>query len=161
MIIGNNLARAFGLVGALSIIRFRTAIKDTSDIVYIFLSLTLGMAAGVGYYQLSFLGTLIIGAVLIIFSQTTNGIFSRNHYLLQFLYTGTRDSGSQPFVNVLEQYLSRYEVMNVRSDEINAAVVYSFFVKFKKNKEPDRLVDELRGVAGVRDINLFFDQQAV
>lgn len=43
MIIGNNLARAFGLVGAMSIIRFRTAVKETHDIVYIFFALTIGM----------------------------------------------------------------------------------------------------------------------
>lgn len=67
MVIGNNLARAFGLVGALSIIRFRTAIKDTVDIVYIFLSLAIGMAAGVGYHKMAVIGTLTIGAVLYLF----------------------------------------------------------------------------------------------
>ena len=50
MIIGNNLARAFALVGALSIIRFRTVIKDTKDIAYIFWSLAAGMGAGTGSY---------------------------------------------------------------------------------------------------------------
>jgi len=48
LVIGNNLARAFGLVGAMSIIRFRTAVKETQDIVYIFFALSVGMAAGVG-----------------------------------------------------------------------------------------------------------------
>ena len=46
MIIGNNLARAFALVGALSIVRFRTVIKDTKDIAFIFWSLAAGMGAG-------------------------------------------------------------------------------------------------------------------
>ena len=49
MIIGNNLARAFALVGALSIIRFRTVVKDTKDTAYIFWSLAAGMAAGTGW----------------------------------------------------------------------------------------------------------------
>ncbi|MEJ2051098.1 MAG: DUF4956 domain-containing protein, partial [Calditrichota bacterium] len=44
MVIGNNLARAFGLVGAMSIIRFRTAVKDTQDIVFIFFALAVGLA---------------------------------------------------------------------------------------------------------------------
>jgi hypothetical protein len=47
MVIGNNLARAFGLVGAMSIIRFRTAVKDVMDIVFIFFALAVGMASGV------------------------------------------------------------------------------------------------------------------
>ena len=50
MIIGNSLARAFALVGALSIIRFRTVVKDTKDTAYIFWSLAAGMAAGTGSY---------------------------------------------------------------------------------------------------------------
>ena len=53
MIIGNNLARAFALVGALSIIRFRTVVKDTKDTAYIFWSLAVGLAAGTGSYFLA------------------------------------------------------------------------------------------------------------
>ena len=57
MVIGNNLARAFALVGALSIIRFRTVIKDTKDTAFIFLGLAAGMAAGTSSYFLALSGT--------------------------------------------------------------------------------------------------------
>ncbi len=56
MAIGNNLARAFALVGALSNIRFRTVIKDTKDAVYIFIGLAAGMSAGTSSYFLSIAG---------------------------------------------------------------------------------------------------------
>ena len=69
MVIGDNLARAFGLVGTLSIIRFRTAIKDTMDIVYIFLGLTIGMAAGIGYHKIAIAGTIMIGLILMLFQN--------------------------------------------------------------------------------------------
>lgn len=58
MVIGNNLARAFGLVGAMSIVRFRTAVKDVQDIVFIFFSLAIGMAAGVGQAAVAFITAL-------------------------------------------------------------------------------------------------------
>ena len=64
MAIGNNLARAFGLVGAMSIIRFRTAVKDTQDLVFIFLALAMGSAAGVGFHRLAVVATLVVGATL-------------------------------------------------------------------------------------------------
>ena len=51
MLIGSNIARAFGLVGALSIIRFRNALKSPIDAVYIFWALTIGMAAGTGFFM--------------------------------------------------------------------------------------------------------------
>ena len=53
MVIGGSLARAFALVGALSIIRFRTVLKDTKDMAYIFGALALGMAAGTSNYFLA------------------------------------------------------------------------------------------------------------
>ena len=87
MVIGNNLARAFGLVGALSIIRFRTAIKDTVDIVYIFLGLAIGMAAGVGYHKAAIAGTVMIGLILILFSKSNFRYFRSNQYILQFSYS--------------------------------------------------------------------------
>jgi hypothetical protein len=64
MVIGDNLARAFGLVGAMSIIRFRTAVKDVQDIVYIFFALAAGMAVGVGLKSIVLFGTLIICLIL-------------------------------------------------------------------------------------------------
>ena len=63
MIIGNSISRAFALVGALSIIRFRTVIKDTKDIVYIFWSLAAGMACGTGSYFLALASAVLISII--------------------------------------------------------------------------------------------------
>ena len=63
MVIGNSISRDFALVGALSIIRFRTVIKDTKDIVYIFWSLAAGMACGTGSYFIALASAIIITIV--------------------------------------------------------------------------------------------------
>lgn len=73
MVIGNNLARAFALVGALSIIRFRTVVKDTKDTAYIFWSLAAGMAAGTGSYFLAASGTTIITMIALVLNYTNYG----------------------------------------------------------------------------------------
>jgi hypothetical protein len=52
-VIGNSLARAFGAIGALSLIRFRTAVKDPRDLAHIFMSIALGMASGSGYFRIA------------------------------------------------------------------------------------------------------------
>ncbi|MBI3038257.1 DUF4956 domain-containing protein [bacterium] len=52
-VIGNSLARAFGAIGALSLIRFRTAVKDPRDLSFIFMSIGIGMACGSGYFKIS------------------------------------------------------------------------------------------------------------
>ena len=67
LLIGSNIARAFGLVGALSIIRFRNALKDPLDAVYIFWALAVGMACGTGFYMAAvFLVIMCAGRVMIL-----------------------------------------------------------------------------------------------
>ena len=68
IIIENNLARAFALVGALSIIRFRTVVKDTKDTAFIFLGLAAGLACGTSNYFIAISGTLIISLIIFFFT---------------------------------------------------------------------------------------------
>ena len=63
MVIGNSLARAFALVGALSIIRFRTVVKDTKDTAYVFMALAVGMGAGTGNYFIAVYATAFMSGV--------------------------------------------------------------------------------------------------
>src|SRR3989338_9173867 len=65
MVIGNNVARAFGLLGAFSIIRFRTVVKEPKDISYIFFALIEGMAVGTGSYLIAIISTILFSIILI------------------------------------------------------------------------------------------------
>ena len=62
-LIGSNIARAFSLVGAMSIIRFRSAIKDPLDVGFVFLAIAIGMGAGTGFYVVTIAATLLMLAV--------------------------------------------------------------------------------------------------
>lgn len=158
MVIGNNLARAFGLVGALSIIRFRTAIKDTMDIVYIFLALAIGMASGVGYYKLAFAATTIVGLTLIVFSKDKFSFFLSNQYMLQCVYSDG-EPDMNPISKTLGEYCISYEIINIRSNEIDSAFEFSYYIRIKKNKDVNHLLFELKKIKGIKNLNLFFDQQ--
>ncbi|HRV96542.1 MAG TPA: DUF4956 domain-containing protein, partial [Anaerolineae bacterium] len=76
LIIGSNIARAFSLVGALSIIRFRNAVKDTRDVGYIFFAMAVGMAAGTRFYLVAVMTTLTIGFVM--WGLTTLNMFAKD-----------------------------------------------------------------------------------
>lgn len=71
-VIGNNVALSLGMVGALSIVRFRTAIKDVRDTVYIFWAIIVGICCGVSDFLVSSVGSIITFLVLFIFSQIKN-----------------------------------------------------------------------------------------
>jgi hypothetical protein len=66
LVIGNNIARAFGLIGAVAIIRFRTKVKDPRDTTFLFLCITLGMACGLGLYYISIITTIFISCIMIL-----------------------------------------------------------------------------------------------
>jgi uncharacterized membrane protein YhiD involved in acid resistance len=66
MIIGNNLARAFGMVGAVSIIRFRLAIKSSKDMAFVFITIVVGMACGLGFRVLAMIFTALASVVLLL-----------------------------------------------------------------------------------------------
>ncbi len=66
MIVGSNIARAFSLVGALSIIRFRNAVKETRDVGFIFFTMAIGMAVGTQFYTLAVIGSIVISLLILL-----------------------------------------------------------------------------------------------
>lgn len=71
-VIGNNIALSLGMVGALSIVRFRTAIKDSRDTTYIFWAIVVGIGCGAGDYLVATVGSIIIFIVMLFFGRVTN-----------------------------------------------------------------------------------------
>lgn len=157
--IGSNLARAFGLVGAMSIIRFRTAVKETQDIVYIFFALSIGMAAGVGYYQIAAIGTLAIGTMIYIFSKTKASAPRREEHLLQFLYSPNGDD-VPAYLTVFRKYCRRHRVVNTRAVGTDGErLEIAFYVRLKDKESNGHFVRELQQATGVGQVNLYFDEE--
>ena len=69
LIVGSNIARAFSLVGALSIIRFRNAVKETRDVGFIFFAMAIGMATGTKFCLLAIIAAIVISLVILIMNR--------------------------------------------------------------------------------------------
>ena len=69
LIVGSNIARAFTLVGALSIVRFRNAVKETRDVGFIFFAMAIGMATGTKFYLLAIIAAVVISLVILIMNR--------------------------------------------------------------------------------------------
>lgn len=102
MTISSNIVLSLGMVGALSIVRFRAAIKDPKDIVFQFWSISVGIATGASLYALAVVGSLFIGAVLIILAKTK---FSMDTYLLIVKYDSTAKAEVLQILNTLNRSL--------------------------------------------------------
>ena len=71
-VIGNNIALSLGMVGALSIIRFKTSIKDSRDTIYIFWTIIVGICCGVGDFTVASIGSSAVFIVLLLFGRVKN-----------------------------------------------------------------------------------------
>ena len=160
-VIGNNLARAFGLVGAMSIVRFRTAVKEPFDIVYIFFSLAVGMAAGVGFITISIGGTLFIGFVLVLLNKTSILHSVKSEYLLQFYFSENGNGIETPYLFPMKRYCKDYKLINIKGSGNGDGLEISYYVSLKDITKNTNLIKELRSIDGLRNVNLFFDEESI
>ncbi len=152
MVIGNSLARAFGLVGALSIIRFRTVVKDTKDTAYVFFALAIGMASGTGAYTIAVLSTLMFVAVDTILTMTNFGSIRKHEYIVRFTFnpqTQTDDA----YKDVFDRFLNYSHLVDMTVMS-NDAIEYSYNIQLKKEMQLNVFVDELKRVEGLTAINV-------
>lgn len=157
--IGNNLATAFGLVGAMSIIRFRTAVKDPQDIVFVFFALAVGLAAGVGMFMVAIVGTVVIGTIVAITSGTDFGVLNRRSFLLQLTYDAPQQNGQSGYLPVLQKYCKRHDLLNAKAGARGDVLNLTFFVKLRDNGDIEAFTRELGRADHVHNVNLFYDEQ--
>ncbi len=159
MVIGNNLARAFGMVGAMSIIRFRTAVKDASDIMFIFFALTIGLAAGVKMYAVAIYGTLFISLIYLLISKFSFRLSRQREYLLQVVATDEEETGMESLA-VIRKNCRRFRLVNAKAmgEEGHEQMEYSFHVFLKDENQGEELIRELKKNPNIRHVNLFFDE---
>ena len=155
MVIGNNLARAFGLVGAMSIIRFRTAVKDIQDIIYIFFALAAGMAAGVGLKAIAIFGTLFIGGIMVLLYRVRYAHPTNHQFLVQFQCH--LPEGEAPYVRVFDAFGKKVTLVNMQSLGTGDLFELSFHVELKDRDRGNALIKELNGVADISNVRFYFD----
>ena len=161
MVIGNNIARAFGLVGAMSIIRFRTVVKDTRDTAYVFFSLGAGMASGTGNLKIAVVGTMLVGFCIGILHWTRHGAVARDEFLLSFLMLPTDDDDERTiYLPLFESFFQRHELLSVKSTRMGESLRLTFHVVMRDPSQTDILVSELSALEGVQRVTLNVGDEA-
>ncbi len=144
--ITSNLALSLGMVGALSIVRFRTAIKDASDTAFLFWAVAAGITAGAGFYLLTLIGCLFVGVVCIIC------ILLYDHVAKPFLLVvrSTNNEISTDVVKTLDNAKLRYSLSSLVDTGSYSELIYEIAVK----KEVSDLVSKLKALDGVTGVSL-------
>ena len=125
MIIGNNLASAFGLVGAVSIIRFRTSVKSARDMSFVFFAVVIGMSCGLGYLLLAILGLIFIGIVMIAvyFIQINKQEEYLDLYNIKINYRGI-PSERETIENILNSHCEIVDLDSLKIDNEKISYIY-------------------------------------
>ncbi len=155
MVIGNSIARAFSLVGALSIIRFRTPVKDTRDTAFVFFSLAIGMATGTGAHAIAILGTATISILTLITHRFHLGEPKSGDFLLRFRVKFSPDD-ENVYQNIFDKYLRQNILVNMTTAQQSDGMELAFSVTFK-DKDPyqqQRFLRELNAVSEIEQTML-------
>ena len=151
MVIGNNLARAFALVGALSIIRFRTVVKDTKDTAFIFWALAAGMASGTGSYFLAISGTAVISMIALVLYYTNYGSIFKSEFIIQFRSRNSAKN-KKNYNKIFSEYCKSSTLLNAESSGDGQSLKLSFDIVLKENKTYDEFIQKLSKVSGLSEV---------
>jgi uncharacterized membrane protein YhiD involved in acid resistance len=153
MVIGNNVAKAFTLVGALSIIRFRTAVKDHRDIAFIFMALVSGMACGTTNYFIVVVATSIILGAAWALTALNFGSITRHEYIVRFLFRSGEQS-DDAYKEVLESFVRSSVLLGLNSIEDGKMLELSYNVRLKDASVLNEFVKRLGAVTGVDNVQV-------
>jgi len=157
--IAGSFVTAVGLMGALSIIRFRNMIKDTRDIAFIFCALVIGMACGSMRFELAIMGTVTISLVILYLYYSDFGTHQPHNGFLRFSLD--RHIGpDHPIPGILKRFCNHANLISAQDTDFGtAAVEYAYQVLVKNPTQNESLLSELGRVEGIRSISLTMQEQ--
>ncbi len=156
-VIGNNVALSLGMVGALSIVRFRTALKDSRDTVYVFWTIIAGICCGVGDYLVAAIGSGVTFLLLLLFGAVKND----NRMLL--IIRARRNTGSSIKALVFKMFDGNalLRVENTTADTVELIYEFSNKTLAKAQKKNGDICDAIYNVGQVEYANLVLQNDEV
>ena len=161
-VIGNSIITAFGLLGALALIRFRNVLKDTRDTVFVFIALVVGMSVGSQRYLTAIAGTVAMVLVILYHNWTSFGVLSRYDGYLTWRSSKTGDgegptsdcsSADTDLWELLDRFCSTTELISTRQSGDDEGSEYVYQVGLRDRNRSEELVDEVRKITGIRHVS--------
>ena len=143
LVVGSNIARAFALVGALSVVRFRNAVKETRDVGFIFLVMGVGMACGTRFYLLAVAATVAICLVVVIMHRFNFFALNVQRQVVKVQVPGDDDYG-QVIADTLIRHTTEFELVSTESIRGGGLTELFYTVRLKKGVGPAELIAALR-----------------
>lgn len=147
IVIGNNVAVAFGMVGAFSIIRFRSAMSDPKDIAFIFFGMATGISCGLGFYILAIIFTVSLSILILILYVLDFGKSATSKKRLTITVPENLHDEST-FDKILSKHLKSFALSSIETTNLGTMIQLVYVVQNKEGVKDKQLMDELRQVNG-------------
>tara|TARA_R110000772_G_scaffold161502_8_gene272640 strand:- start:967 stop:1644 length:678 start_codon:yes stop_codon:yes gene_type:complete len=145
LVVGSNIARAFALVGAFSVIRFRNALKETRDVGFIFLVMAIGMATGTRFYALAIAATISISVVILLMTKL-NAFASNIQRQVVKVQIPPEGDFDKLVEDVLIKLTKSFELVSTETIRSGALLELFYTVELNRGAEPRDLVNKLSEV---------------
>lgn len=159
LLIGNNIARAFSLAGAFSIIKFRSAPGDPKDIAFVLFTMAAGLACGVGAYSYAGMFTVFLCVLMYILSVINFGAKKVSNKLLKITIPEDLDYEGI-FEDIFATYTTRHELIRVKTMDLGSLFQLVFTVTMDNKKSEKEFLDALRCRNGNLNIILSMTEDA-
>ena len=157
MVIGNNIAIAFGLIGALAVIRFRNILKDTRDTAFIFFTLIIGLATGTGRPGLAILGTVAFSAVVLILHWTQFGSRDTSDGFIRF-QIDEATVASDTISKTLNRFCRTTSLVSQRFHESGSGEV-AYRLVMRNPRKSAEFVDQMKSLSGVSQVSFVLHEE--
>ena len=152
-VIGDNIARAFSLVGALSIVRFRTVVRDTSDTAFVIFAVAVGMAVGAGHPAVAVSGIGVVGVAAWIMSRRGALTPAEDAYVLD-VKVGVGQDAETALRPMLDPFVKTKRLTSLATAKQGLAIEVSYQITLVREGSAGELVRTLNRVEGVQGVSL-------
>lgn len=148
-VIGNNIALSLGMVGALSIVRFRTAIKDPRDTTYIFWTIAAGVCCGISDFMIAGIGSAVIFCLMLIIGNVNNN----ERYLVIVRGDFANDTSVEEIMN--DHYKEKAKLRVKNSSRQDVEYIYEISTKLLRDNGGSKAIsDKLYQIGTVNNVNI-------
>lgn len=160
MVIGTDVARAFTLLGAFTLIRYRTAVKDPKDTAFIFLALVVGLGVGASEFAVSIAGTLLIALTALALDKLNFGSAIKMDQIL-YMSVDAKKTDQKQLEAVLKHFFRNIQLINVHYDSDNKSLQYSYNIHLGKKNSQAIAMSHISRVPGILQSEILASQQVI
>ncbi len=154
LVIGNNVARAFSLVGALAIVRFRTVVEDTRDTAFVIFAVAVGMAVGAGFPMVPLVGIPFVALAAFLFRPREAALPGDSSDFTLIVRLGTGHSPEEVLRETFAKHLERSHLLAAATARQGVAIDLTYRIRLRRPDAVLALAAELNGLEGVQNVEL-------